>query len=796
VANVIQGLRLVRTRRLRAAALIAIVLIAGSGWRAAPATRPSVRTQDAGTAAAAAMAHLPLSFVENRGQMPDGVVFSARDGDADLLFTPTGFLTRLRGSGAGAPPDDLRVQMAGARTDAAPISLERAEGVVNIFEGNDPSRWRTGIPTHARIGYAAPWPGIDVRYDGRAGQLESTYAVATGADPGMIRLRYSGHDGLELAPDGGLLIRTRAGLFSESAPVIYQEIGAQRVSVQGRFDIVDHDTVGFVVAQYDRGYPLLIDPLYTHAALAYSTYYGGTGSDQANAIAVDASGNAYVAGFTTSGGLPGPPAAVLAARDAFVLKLTATGLLGYFTYLGGLDVDEAKGIAVTAAGEAYVTGSTASGDFPIATPFQALNAGGAGTLDAFVTKLSITGVPTYSTYLGGGGDDTGRGIAVLAGKVFVTGTTTSGDFPSLNAPALNALLGLSDAFVTKLDPAMAGAAQLLYSQYLGGSLLEDGRAIAVDTAGEAFVTGSTRPPNPNITLLPANDFPSTVARIGPAPLGVGGEIEDAFVTKLTAAGARTYSVLVGGVRSVGGTGSDGADGGYGIAVKSDGTNAYVTGLTHSANFPLLGAVQPTYGGGDDAFVTKLNGASGAAVYSTYLGGSGGDAGAAIAVNSLGEAIVTGSTFSTNFPFWKGFQSTHGGGTGSNADAFVTRINAAGSALIYSSYLGGAATDRGWGVAAGPGADDAYVAGSTTSNGFPVTAGVVQLLPSTSGDAFVSRIAVVTSSVGGVSTAPDLAALPARGAGEGASANPIALAILAAASLAAVGAAAYARRRRG
>jgi hypothetical protein len=796
VVNGIQRLRWARTRQLRAAALVAIVLIAASGWRPAPAAQPSVRTQDAGAAAAQAMAHLPLSFVENRGQLPGDVLFYARDAGADLLFTPSAFVTRLRGAGAAVPPADLRVEMIGTRTDAAPISMQRAGGVVNIFEGNDPSRWLTGIPTHARIGYTAPWPGIDVWYDGHDGRLESTYAVAAGADPGLVRLRYSGHDGLSLAPDGGLLISTPAGMASESAPVIYQELGAQRVHVGGRFDIIDHDTVGFVVADYDHRYPLLIDPLYTHAALAYSTFLGGSGSEQANAIAVGSDGSAYIAGFTTSSNAPGQTLPNVGARDAFVIKLSPTGGLGpgtYTTYFGGLDVDEAKAIAVNAAGEAYVTGSTASGAdpitglgaFPTISPYQAANAGGAGTLDAFVTRLATNGAPNYSTYLGGGGDDTGRGIALgtgtSAGKVFVTGTTLSADFPLFNQPALNALLGLSDAFVTELDPATTPASQLVYSQYLGGSLPDNGRAIAVDASGNAYVTGSTGPTN---AVIGTNDFPTTTGPIGP------GGLEDAFVTKITlTTGARVYSTRIGG--SITGPGT-GTDGGYGIAVDGSGS-AYVTGLTHSADFPLTTPLQPTWGGGDDAFVIKLTPAGTGRVYSTYLGGSGGDAGAAIAVSTTGEAFVTGSTFSANFPNSHAFQSQHIAPT--SADAFVTRINAAGNAYVYSTYLGGESTDRGWGIAV-DGSSNAYVAGATLSaTNFP-TLGPYQPANAGLGDAFAARIALVTSSVGGVSTAPDPAALPARGAGSrGAAADPVALAVLAGAALAALSAVAYRRRPR-
>lgn len=771
--------RAVRPQRLLAGAALILALLAGAGPGALqPAPAPATMAQQQ-TPPDAALTRLPLTFIENRGQVAEGVGFYARDGITDLFFTPDGFRAHMGARNSETPAADVRVQFAGARDGTAPRSLEPAEGVVNIFTGNDPRAWYAGIPTHARIGYEQPWPGIDIAYDGRSSALESTYVVSSEADPGTIRLRYTGHDGLSLAPDGGLRIHTPGGALSESAPTVYQAIDHRRVSVQGRYDLIDGDTVGFAIGEYDRSLPLVIDPV-----LTYSTYFGGSGSDQANDIAVDALGNAYITGFTTSTGSPPAGLATPSAfqtvnagsRDAFVTKFNPAGsLLLYSTYLGGLDVDEAKRIAVDASGVAYVTGTTFSTNFPTSVfPSAALQAANAGGQDAFISKLDPSGVLTYSTYLGGSSDDIGRGIAINGGKMFVTGTTLSADYPLLNAPVGNALLGLSDAFVTELS---AAGDTLVFSRYLGGDGADDGRGIAVDGSDNAYVTGSTK-------ASTVTSFPTTVG------LPFGG-VEDAFVAKFNGGG-------LGAIAHARFLGGSGADGGYDIVLDAGGV-PYLTGITASAtDFPTTpGVLQTANGGGgfDDAFVTKL-GTDLSLTYSTYLGGTAGDAGASIAVGASGNAYVTGSTFSSiGFPLSAPFQGFH---SGAPADAFVTQLNATGNALVYSSYLGGTGTDRGWGIATDS-TGNAYVTGSTQSSGAPPAgfplASPYQGTYNGLADAFVTKVGIgPPPAVGGIAEAPDLLALRRdSGSNTGAGAM-IALAIFGAVSLAGGAAAAVARKR--
>ncbi len=476
----------------------------------------------------------------------------------------------------------------------------------------------------------------------------------------------------------------------------------------------------------------MIDPTVT---LAYSTYLGGTGDDEGYGIAVDLAGSAYVTGSTfNSPDFPtkNPEQAANAGGigDAFVTKLSPDGSsLLYSTYLGGRDIDTGLGVAVDSAGSAYVTGETSSADFPT-TPnaVQAAKPGVRGSFDAFVTKLSPDGSSlVYSTYLGGSANDLGFGIAVdSAGSAYVTGATNSTDFPTQGPlQAHNAGNGEDDAFVAKLNP--AGSA-LVYSTYLGGAIEDVGSGIAVDSAGSAYVTGRTE----------SSDFPTTPNTVQAANAGGFGTY-DAFVTKLSPDGSSlVYSTYLGGRDT---------DYGFGIAVDSAGS-AYVTGATDSTDFPSKNPEQAANAGGIfDAFVTKLSPDGKSLVYSTYLGGTSSDQGNGIAVDSAGSAYVTGTTYSTDFPTSNPYQATNRAAANGGSNAFVTKLSSDGSALAYSTYLGGSMGnsdasligDSGAGVAVDS-TGSAYVTGITSSSDFPTTANAEK--PAFAGleNAFVTKLA--------------------------------------------------------
>jgi hypothetical protein len=385
-------------------------------------------------------------------------------------------------------------------------------------------------------------------------------------------------------------------------------------------------------------------------------------------------------------------------------------VLTYSTYLGGGGVDQGRAIAVDGSGNAYVTGFTSSTDFPSGNSVQTKYGG--GTFDAFVTKINAAGsARVYSTYLGGDVTEQGTGIAVDgSGNAYITGFTNSFDFPTSKAIQSAFGLGAEDAFVTKID---AAGSTLVYSTYLGGGATDLGEGIGVDSAGNAYVTGYTN----------SNDFPTKNS----LQATNGGSGYDAFVTKINAAGsAYLYSTYLGG---------SGDEFGQGIAVDAAG-NAYVTGFTYSTNFPTTNPLQPNFGGFTDVFVTKINAAGSARVYSTYLGGSGADVGTGIAVDGSGNAYVTGYTLSSDFPNKAPLQMSNGGAAN---DAFVSKINTAGSALVYSTFVGGTGDDRGAGIAVDR-AGNAYLTGSTASSDFP-TANPVQASNGGGLDAFVTKINV-------------------------------------------------------
>jgi hypothetical protein len=695
----------------------------------------ALETPDPGTLAgiSANYGQFPMSFEANQGQTDGQVSFLTRGPGYALFLTPNEAVLSLETPTAPTPAagavsqaaagDVLRVQLIGANVAPSVIGLDQLPGTTNYLIGDDPSRWHTDIPNYAQVEEQGVYSGVDVTYHGNQQQLEYDFTVAPGADPGVIRLAIQGADSMSLDAGGNLVLHTAGGNVVEQAPVLYQEIGAVRQAVSGHFLLAGDGEVSFAVGAYDTTKVLVIDP-----TLSYSTYLGGSGGEGVNAIAVDASGDAYVTGITSSTDFPTASALQPAVgsnmySDAFVAKLNASGsALIYSTYLGGSSSDEGRGIAVDTSGDAYVTGITSSTDFPTASPLQSSNAGGA--FDAFVAELNASGSALiYSTYLGGSGSggDAGDGITLDASRnAYVAGFTGSTDFP-ITPGAFQTVNSSNEsgdtvsAFVAKLN---AAGSALVYSTYLGGSGRSgtEATAIAIDSAGNAYVTGATNALN----FPTVNPLQSTGALLG-----------DAFVTKLNATGsALVYSTYLGG-----GAGSSGS----GIAVDASG-NAYVTGSTDSTDFPTASALQSAFGGGSaDAFVAKIDAAGSALVYSTFLGGSGNDVSNGVAVDASGNAYVTGYTSSTDFPTADPLPPANAGGP---SDAFVAEFNTSGSALVYSTYLGGSSSDgdSGDGITVDA-SGNAYVVGFTGSTDFPTTPGSLQpAFGGGSDDGFITKLA--------------------------------------------------------
>ena len=672
---------------------------------------------------------LPLHFEINRGQTAPQVEFLSRSsrhtlflGSKEAVLVLTKPEQRRNGEGNDATRTPkigdirtvLRMTFLGANPNARVAGQDELPGKANYFIGNDPAKWRINVATYARVYYQDLYPGIDLLYYGNQRQLEYDFVVHPGAHPGLIALGFQGADKLEVDAQGDLVLYTPLGPIRQRRPVIYQDVDGVRKEIPGGYVLKGADQVGFQVAAYDLSRPLVIDPV-----LFYSTYVGGTGNDTGGSVAVDTAGNAYITGNTNSLDFPTAPGAFQIAyngglNDVFVTKLNPTGSgLVYSTYLGGSGNDEVRGggqIVVDATGSAYVAGLTDSLNFPTTLgAFQLTSAGGA---DAFVTKLDPSGsILLYSTYLGGSNDDGAAGITVDAvGSAYVAGFSNSSNFPTTVGAFQTTRVDFQEGFVTKLNPVGSG---LVYSTYHRGTNGISG--VALDAAGNAYVTGET-----NLTNLP-----TTLGAFQPSNSGGA----DAYVSKLNPSGSGlVYATYLGG---------SGRDGGVGIAVDTAG-NAYVSGATQSPNFPTtLGAFQTSTAGGTDAYVAKVNPFGTGLVYSTYLGGSGLDQALAIAIDSVGNAYVTGSTQSANFPIVPGaFQTTNAGGF----DAFVTKLNPFGTGLVYSTYLGGSGDDHGVGIAVDALPNpNAYVTGLTLSTNFPTTPGAFDTTFNGLTDAFVAKI---------------------------------------------------------
>jgi FG-GAP-like repeat/Beta-propeller repeat len=585
--------------------------------------------------------------------------------------------------------------MAGLDRLAAPIT--RLDGSVAIK-----------IPAWSAIVYRSLYRGVDLYYRISESRLKSEFVVAANADPQVIRMRYLGARSVRVAADGALVIDTAIGTIRDSAPEIYQENGSARTPVRGEYRLWEDGSVSFRLGSYDRRRPLVIDP-----TLSFSSYFGGGGQDAATAIATDGAGNMYVAGWSISTGALLPGASQFQSGggvDAFVAKITAAGTLVYCTYVGGSGDDRAFGIAVDGSGSAYITGWTYSTNFPLAgSPLQNHLA---GVRDAFVAKLNATGNGLiYSTFLGGAGNDAGRGIRLdAAGNAYVGGETDSANFPVYAAfqPTIG---GQQDGFVAKVNSV---GSKLIYSTYFGGVSTDSITAIALDSSGSVYVTGGTTSYN----------FPVFHA-FQPA---IGGG-QDAFVAKLDPSGsALIYSTFLGGSGGTVGFPE------YGSGVDVDGGgNVYVVGATSSVNFPVLGAFQPILGGFTDVFAAKLNAAGSALIYSTYLGGSSVDIATAAAVVN-GQLYVAGYTVSSDFPVLNPVQPASGG----DYDSFVVCLNAGGSSLLFGTLLGGTGSDSANGLAVDS-SGNIFLAGQTQSFNFPLSQPLQSTNASGSG-AFISRVA--------------------------------------------------------
>ena len=651
---------------------------------------------------------IPLYFIPNEGQVDEKALFYAKTSRYTLWLTREGLVfdstRRIKKESTesiGQNPKDInnpddfkydrdvsRVIFLNANRNPEVIPLDNTEHKVNYFIGKDESKWQTNIQTSRAVLYKELYPNIDLKVYGVEQKIEYDFVVKPGGKVPDIYFEHKDVQKTRIDKEGNLVIKTKFGKLEHAKPICYQEIKGKRVKVEADFKKTDNNTYGFEVEEYNRDYELIIDPL----VLVYSSYLGGSNSEEGKGIAVDSEGAAYVTGWTESLDFPtkNPIQGTNAGdSDIFIAKINSSrSALIYSTYLGGSESDWSMGIAVDSEGAAYVTGGASSTDFPTKNPIQGSLRGGA--YDVFITKVNTSGgALIYSTYLGGTRYEESLCIAVDSeGAAYVTGSTASSNFPTKN-PIQGSYGGAwGDAFITKINSA---GNKLIYSTYLGGSGEDWGMDLAVDSEGAVYVAGGTF----------SSDFPIK----NPIQESHAGGREDVFITKINSAGNKLiYSTYLGG---------SGEDWGNGIAVDSEGA-AYMAGHTSSANFPTKNPIQRSFGGLYDASITKINSAGNKLIYSTYLGGSGEDWGNGIAVDTEGAAYMAGGTSSANFPTKNPIQRSFGGGE----DAFITKVNSSGSALLYSTYHGGSDSEDGKAIAVdSEGA--AYVIGHTSSTDFPV-----------------------------------------------------------------------------
>lgn len=657
---------------------------------------------------------LPLAFEANQGQLDPQVKYMARGNGYTVFLTPKDTVFAVRSSShaspasaqgkfAGSARKTVRgadqettsavfMKLVGANPQPQIVAGRELPGYTNYYIGNDRSKWQTGVKQYAGVSYRDIYPGVNMAFHGQQRQLEFDFIVAPGAKSDSIAMGFTGEKKLATDNSGNLILSAGAGDVVLHKPVAYQERDGKRELVDVGFQVKNRHEVAFALGGYDHSRELVIDP-----SLSYAMFLGGSAEDEAFSIAVDGSGNAYVAGQTASPNFPSHSGTVSTSGgfDAFVTRIGAGPAPDFTTLIGGSGTEVALSVAVNSTG-VYVVGNTSSTTFASTT-----NIGPRGGQDVFVAKLnSSTGAASYLTRIGGTGTDSGNGIAVDAsGNAYIGGETTSSDFPAVN-PIQSANNSGDTGWVAELN---AAGTALTYSTYLGGSTGDLVTGIALDSSNNAYVTGIT------VSV----DFPVTTGAFQTTQNGG----DDAFVTEVKSDGsALVYSTLLGG---------SGSDDALGIAVDAAG-EAYVTGNTNSADFPTANAAQASNGGGNDVFVTKFSSDGSGLMFSTYYGGTLDETGTGIALDSFGDAYVTGRTASSNLSVpGSPFQGSLSG----SSDAFILELSNTGFA-VYASFLGGTGNENSIqgnpalgavGAVAVDSSSNAYLAGATNSTtGFPVT----------------------------------------------------------------------------
>ncbi|MGY5854447.1 MAG: SBBP repeat-containing protein [Candidatus Thorarchaeota archaeon] len=644
-------------------------------------------------------------FYKNNGQVEnDDVLYYTFFPEGILWFEANSMALYLRNL-----DNPIRLVFENTSTNQ-PCGLNPTTKTTNYFLRNhEPIE----VESYSALIYKDIWPGIDICFYASDDSINYEYHVMPGANPASIRMRYEGHDSLSVKPNS-VSVQKDGELIESMGLVALQDSGNI-----GTGYIVNHpNSIGVSIQEYDRSKILTIN------SLLYSTYLGADGHDHGTSIALDSTGNMYVAGWTSSLDFPShleepdfPNGSYSFTKsDCYVMKLNEEGLV-FTSFVGGQGSDFVSALALDAVGNIYVAGNTESSDFPVVNAYDTTSS----FQDSFVFKLSADGKTLlYSTYIGGSGRDFPSSMAVDSqGCVFVTGTTMSSNFPTVNsydATFNGGSLPDGDCFVFKLS---STGDELLYSTYYGGPGGDDGREIVIDDMGNAYVTGWT---------------------IGGIPLtnpydGSHNGYKDCFVFKLNSTGnGLVYSTYIGGLWN---------DYGESIAIDTS-DNVYVTGNTHSPDFPTVHAYDDTIGatlGLSDCFLFKMNSTGTGLFYSTFIGGADDDQGQSVVVDRLGQVYLAGITESEDFPTFNAYDTSHNG----VRDCFTLKMNATGSSLLYSTFIGGENNEYVESLIIDY-TGTAYIVGSTFSSNFP-TVNPVDDTYNGSRDVFLYKLADVSDSDG-------------------------------------------------
>jgi uncharacterized protein (TIGR03437 family) len=641
---------------------------------------------------------LPIAFEENQGQVDSRVKFLARGNGYTLFLTKHEAVMALRSSNRSSV---VRIKLLGSAASTELAGVDPLPGKINYFIERNPLARRTNIQTFAKVAYSSVYPGVGVAFYGNHRQLEFDFMVEPGADPRNIQLEVDGAKTMYIDHEGDLILQVDGAIIRQRQPVVYQETNRGRTLIRSRYVLRGRRRIGFELAAFDRHLPVVIDPV-----LEYSTYLGGSGRDTVNGIAVDSLGSAYITGsssspdFPTTTGPPWPSGSAPLDGLVFITKLNPGGTqIIYSTFIGGTHVDYGSGgkrVAVDSSGNVYVVGM-AGPSFPatatISTVSTCLSQGLAGSC-VFVAKLGPPGNQILYSAIVPGGSIIG-GLAIdAAGNIYVTG---SGGSNTITPGVYRGTPGGAHTWLSKVNPSLPGAASLVYATVLGG---ESGTAIAADPSGNAYIAIwnlGTEPcaGSPGANILKLNSNGTSLV----------------YSSCLTSKPAQIPIPA-------------------GIAVDPAG-NAYIVG-TAGPDFPTTPGAFRTSGGG--GFLAKLNPSGSGLVYSTFLG-LGPAAPAAVAVDSSGNAFLTGGTTSDAMPVtpdaFQSHRSAPGYAGAAGSDAFLMKVNSFGTALLYSTYLGGTGDEDNapsafaGGDIAVDSAGNAYVSGMTSSLDFPVTQNAIQ-----------------------------------------------------------------------